>query len=1051
MSCCSINRSKSACWIVLLLTVMCPVRLPGQGRTSTIGGEIRDPRGDPIPGAHIAIRNRLTGIVRLLDADSQGRYRAAFLDPGEYRVEVSADGFVPDAAPDVTLFVDHEAELTHRLTVAGPAESVEVTASAADRDASASALSTVIEGKQIREIPLNGRDYVELATLSANTAVAVAQARNDNTGEGIQISVAGSRPVQNNFRLDGISISSYTGSTPGSALGLNLGVDAIEEFSVVASAASAEYGRSAGGIINAISRSGTNEYHGSVSHFLRNDRLDARNFFDSGAPPPFRRNQFGASAGGPIQRNRMFFFVNYEGIRQVQGNTTIDTTLSDAARSGHLSGGDVPVSSTVAPLLALYPRPNSALLGDTGLYIFSNNTAANEDFATIRFDEEAKARDRVFLRYSLDQAVMKNETDFGVDRSRNATDQLSAVAAETHIFSQSLVNSFRSALVRFYGVTNQTQAQSALASDPNYAFLPHAAGLGSIVVPGLTTFPGGTGGPDSDRDAFTSIQIYDDLAWAVGRHWFRGGGSIERTRFNIDSSSNRNGQYNFASVAAFLQNNPLSFQAQLPGSDTIRGFRQWIPAWYLQDRWTISSRVTVDLGVRHEWATVPAEVNGKISNLDQVTSPAMRIGGPLFDNPSFRNLAPRAGIAWDVRGSGRTVVRAGYGISYDLLLSQFLLLAELRNPPFFLAGTVRHLPSGDFPLGGYNSLITGGTAQYRAERIPRDLRQPYVQQWNFNIEQRTGQNAALTLAYSGSHGLHLSDIIEDANLATPEVLADGQLFFPAGAPKANPHFSMIRDREFDGQSFYHALVAEWRRLWRHGVEFQSSYRFSKSIDDNSDTFAATEADNGIGSPIDGNHKINRGLSNFDVRHQVIVNGIWEIPGPRAAMLRPVLSHWHVSSLASWSTGVPFSVTLGYDAARTGTSRADYRGGQRPDLVPGFSNDPVTGNPNGWFDVSAFSRPAPGFLGNLGRNTLTGPSRTTIDLALVRSFAVPGMNEKAHLDVRLEGFNVPNYANFNIPDQQRTQIFTAASVIEDAGRITSAAPARELQLSLRLIF
>ena len=370
------RRGRAPFWRLGLCLLSLLIGLPRgwtQGRTSTISGVVRDESGALIRGCPVTITNVDTRATRELFTGKEGGYRAPFLELGEYSVSAECEDFAASLHTDIHLELDREAVVYHTVTVGPLSETLTVTGTAQLVDASASAISSVVDDRKIRDLPLNGRDYIQLATLQAGTHVAREQRRDGNMGQGIQMSIAGSRPVQNNFRLDGVSLTEYSGSTPGSVNGLNLGVDAIEEFSILSSTYGAQYGRAAGGVINAVTRSGTNDYHGTLFYFHRNDNLDARNFFDPEEKPEFRRHQHGGSLGGPIVRSKTFFFVNYEGLREERGNTTIDTTLSNDARQGILTDRTVNVDPTMAEVVALYPQPNGEILGDTGLFVFPNN------------------------------------------------------------------------------------------------------------------------------------------------------------------------------------------------------------------------------------------------------------------------------------------------------------------------------------------------------------------------------------------------------------------------------------------------------------------------------------------------------------------------------------------------------------------------------------------------------------------------------------------------------------------------------------------------------
>jgi len=1022
-----------------------------QGRTSAIAGTVIDESGGIVSGALIKALHVSTSETRTTSSNEYGVYRIPLLELGAYQVTAEKDGFKASKHEGVILELDREAVVDHVLHVGDLAESVVVSGQARIIEATPSALTSLVDSNTIEELPLNGRDYIQLATLQAGATIARAQVRNVNQGYGLQISISGSRPVQNNFLLDGVSLTTYNGSTPGSISGLNLGVDAIQEFSVHSSTYSAQYGRAAGGIVNAVTKSGGNKSHGSAFYFHRNDNLDARNFFDIGEPPEFRRHQFGGSVGGPILRNKSFFFVNYEGLREARGNTTINTTLTAEARKGNLSTGPVQVDPVMAKVAALYPVPNGEILGDTGLFIFSNDEISDENFVTTRIDQNLSHTDKLFFRYSFDGGARRKETDLAIGVRSNSTRNQSAALEETHVLSANLLNTARLGFLRTFTVEGQTTTQVPATDNPELAFVPGSGVIGSVDVSGLTAFPGGSGAQNVDKHAFNSYQVSDDLTWMRGRHSLKFGGRFEHIRFNTDSQSRQYGNYRFRSIGQFLTNKPDRFLAQLPGSDTIRGHRQWIGALYIQDTWRVSQQLTLDFGLRWEWASVPTEVNGKVANLDNLTDTKMRVGDPLFDNPSLKNFAPRVGLAWDAFGNGRTIVRSGYGVFPDLLLSQFLLTLGVRNPPFFLRGDIRQLNTGDFPSAGYARFLADPNPELRVQRIPRDLNQPYVQQWNLNVEQTLDRNTMLRIGYVGSHGLNLSSITVDANLVEPVTLPDGRLFFPKDGKRINPVFGMIRNRTFEAHSFYHGLQTWFRRRMSGGLQTQVSYSFSKSIDDSSNFCNENEATNPGLLPLNGNPKFNRGLSGHDVRHYVAASGTWELPLREGPGWYRILGGWRLAGIVTYASGLPMSAWVGYDAARTQTSESGPAMGQRPDLAPGASNNPVTGDPRGWVDPGAFRRPEPGFLGNLGRNTIIGPDLANVDFSVVKSIRVSKLGEGASLDFRFEFFNLFNRTNFDLPDPERMTVFDENSSREDFARITSAGRSREIQFGLKLRF
>ncbi len=1017
--------------------------------TSAISGVISDRSGGRVAGVEVQASKVDTGAQRSVIADQTGYYRLSGLQPGEYRLEFRHAGFAPRSYQPVILAMDRESTVNATLEVAGGVETIEVREGVRALDPFASSVSNVVTTGQIEELPLNGRDYLRLATIQPGVDLARERYRNSNGGYGLPFSIAGSRPVQNSFRLDGVGINNYTGSTPGSINGVNLGVELIREFSVLDSTYSAEYGRAAGGVINAVTKSGGNQFSGSLYYFHRNDNLDARNFFDLEKPPEFRRHQLGVSLGGPLKKNRAQFYGNYEQVREVRGRTTIGTTLSDLARQGQLQSGSVNVDPTIARFLKLYPSPNGEVFGDTGLFIYPNNLESREQFGLARADFEPSAADDLMVRYSVSHAEQESSTAFAVGRTADVTRNQSAVLEENHVFSSRLLNSARFGFSRTRGTIGDTVATDKAADDPSLAFLPGGKAVGVVIVSGLTDFPGGTGGEDADKHAYSSFQLYDDLTFASGRHALKAGVSLERIRYNEDSQVRASGEYTFQNVAALLSNQPQRFRSQLPGSDTVRGWRQWMIAGYVQDGWRVADRLSFDFGARYEAVSVPSEVHGKVSNLDLFVSQVPRLGNPMVRNPSLRNFGPRVGFSFDLSGTGRTVVRGGYGIYFDPFSVQFLLLAGVRSFPFYQEGQIAGLASGDFPTAAYLKISgTPGTA--RTVRIAPDLSQPYVQHWNLHVEQELWRNAKLRLAYLGSHGVHLSRWLSDVNLAIPEVLADGRLYFPPNGTHRNLAFGGIQDIEFDGQSFYYGVVTYWDQRLRNDLSFQMGYTFAKSLDDASYTFAPTESANAISVPYVGSPKANRGPSDQDLRHSFVANLLWNIPLRPRGMAGKLLGGWRLGTITTITSGVPFSATLGYDAARTLTSRSTSSG-QRPDLAPGASNNPITGDPNLWFDPFAFVRPQPGFLGNLGRNTLRGPGLASTDVVLSKAFSVAAMGDNGRLEFRFEGFNVLNHTNFNIPDRSRSVVFTSSGRVEDAGRITSAGDSRELQVGIRLSF
>ncbi len=1052
---------KSSYLLVLLSVVLCLKVGLAQVTTATISGTIRDETGAILPGVTVKVKNVETGITRTTITDDQGRYHAPNLALGDYEVQAELTGFQTGLRSGIKLTVGREAVVDFTLKVGEITEKVVVVGEAPLVNTTSSMLSELVDDKKIRDLPLNGRDYVQLATLQPGVYINKSQSRPTTSsgaqrGRGLQISISGGRPSQNNFRLDGVNVSDHANNTPGGAAGVNLGVDAIREFSVLTNTYSAEFGRSAGGVINAVTRSGTNEFHGSAWVFHRNDNLDARNFFDRGDPPEFKRNQFGFTAGGPIIKDKTFVFGSYEGLREILGISKTSTTLTQKAKAGNLdarNGGPVTVDPAVRPYLRFYPDPNGEIFpgGDTGRFTIATSQNTREDFFTIRMDHKVSDSDSLFGTYTFSDSTQSEPEQFRLLLVEAPARRQYVSFEETHIFSPRLVNSFRFGFNRSLVSNGITTAIDPAVADISLGFLPRRA-MGGINVTGLSGLPGGPGAADFDLIAFNSFQWYDNVNYTIGRHSIKIGFSAERSLSNVNSTNAENGEFTFSSIRDFLTNRPDTFDSQLPGSDTVRGLRQSVFGGYIQDDIQIRRNFTLNLGLRYELATVPTEADNKVSVLKNLMDSQVIVGEKFWDNPTLRNFAPRLGFAWDPFGDGKTAIRGGFGIFYDLPLLHFLTLVSVRMPPFFRRTSVSPGPGG-FPKGAFAD-IARGRVSLDVDTPEFDMSPAYRMQWNLNIQREILPNTVATVAYVAGRGIHLSRLGEDENLAIPEVRSDGSLFFPAGQRKRNPNFSRIRIWNFDGNSFYHSLQLGMNRRFTRGFQAQGSYTFSKSVDDSSVTFSNAEFTNTQANPFPFIRKLNRGLSDFDIRHAFVFNFTWDLPVPQlSGAARALLNGWQVGSIISASSGIPFSVGLAGDPARTLTRRRGLRSGQRPNLNPGFSNNPRVGDPNRWFDPAAFSFPEPGTLGNLGRNTLIGPGLATLDLVLVKNSYIRSISESFNVQFRFEAFNLFNRANFNNPGGGQLQIFDARGrLISDPGRISSTlTSSRQIQFGLKFIF
>ena len=696
-------KTKLGSSLVVLIVFFVPFMLLGQSG-GTILGTVTDSSGGVVPNASVVIKNVATGAVRSVKSDAQGYYSAPNLNPAEYEVRITVAGFETTVLKGITLTVGGEATANAQMKVGNIDVKLEVTGAATAVELTNSVLSHVVDANTIRELPLNGRDWTQLAVLQPGVSIVKSQNTGDTLrvqrGLGVQLTISGGRPSENNYRLNSITINDYANTAPGSSLGVNLGVDAIQEFSVLTSTYAAEYGRTSGGVVNAITRSGTNAFHGSAYEFLRNSALDARNFFDRTASPlPFKRNQFGGSVGGPVVKNKTFFFFDYEGYRERLALTINSLVPSDAARQGTIvtagKATQVSIDPKAAPFLALYPRANAGGTADPNVsrFAIAGNRSSDENFYTFRADQRFSDKDSLNGVFLHDRGVVSGPDEFNNKPNVIPSRRFIATMEESHVFSPSLLNSFRLGVSRTEATFGYYDtAYNPLLVNRALGFLP-GENIGVLTIGGLTTFTGGLGRQAGSLFFYTSYQLYNDTFWTHGKHSVKFGVGIENIRNNSDSADSANGTFTFSSFADFLGNKPATLAALIPGSDTIRGIRQTVFAGYVQDDWRIRKNFTLNIGVRYEMVTQAKEDYNRLASLKNLTDSTPTVG-PLFNhNPSTRNFAPRVGFSWDPFGTGKTSIRAGAGI-FDVLLLPYVLVNEAaRTAPFYLGGTASN-PQG---------------------------------------------------------------------------------------------------------------------------------------------------------------------------------------------------------------------------------------------------------------------------------------------------------------------------------------------------------------------
>src|SRR3984893_13167721 len=620
----------------LLLSLLCSHPVHGQVVGGTISGTISDRSGAVVANATVSLQNLATGVTTAVTTNAQGLYSLPNLLPGDYQETVSATGFEKAIRNGIVLTVGAQMVSNVEMKVGAINESIQVSDQPPDLQLESSAISSSTDSKTLVELPLNARSWTDLATLQPGVSTIRAMASVSSTdrlgrGYGVELSVSGGRPQQNNYLLDGISINDYTNQAPGSIRGGNLGVDAVSEFLVLTSNQGAEYGRTSGGVISAITRSGTNGFHGSAYEFLRNSALDARNYFDPAAIAPFRRNQFGVAAGGPIKKDKTFIFADYEGLRQSLGLSTVDNVPSVPARSGQLTTGNVTVDPFVKPYLAFYPLPNGLVSGDTGIFSFSGSAVTTENYFTTRMDHRFSNQDNLAGSYMYDSSPSSQNDEFNNKLIFTKTRRQLVSLEENHLFSSSLMNSVRLGYHREYAAApSGSKAINPLAADTSLGYVPGDT-VGFIGVPGLTFFTGGLSTQTPAEYNWNSWQVYDNVFLTKGKHSLKLGGNVERIIDNQSTPSQPGGDFEFSSLADFLTNNRpptpntppdlLTLIADAPGIVSRRRMRETVFGAYLQDDMHVRSNLTLNLGLRYEMATVPSETQGKLASLQHLTDP----------------------------------------------------------------------------------------------------------------------------------------------------------------------------------------------------------------------------------------------------------------------------------------------------------------------------------------------------------------------------------------------------------------------------------------------
>jgi len=1051
--------------------------------TAAISGHVEDISGAAVNDATVTVKNLETGATRVVNTDEAGNFRVLSLPLGPQEVKAEKIGFKAAVRTGVNLEVGQQAVVGLQLEIGEIAETVTVSGEAPVVNTTPNSVSGVVGERAVKELPLNGRSYDNLITLNPGAINYTSmKSANTTTSDGNSFTVAGRRPQDNLFLLNGIE---YTGSsqlavTPGGVSGYMLGIDAVREFNLLTDTYSAEYGKRAGGQVVVVTQSGTNAVHGTVFEFLRNSALDEPGIFDHGTVPPFRRNQFGAALGGPIKKDRLFLFGNYEGYRQSLSAANVSVVPDEQARQGLLPNASgvytkVPnLNLAMLPFASLWPQPNGpellvkGLPSGTQLAYYNPRNTIHEDFGTLRTDYNLSDRDRLSGAYTIDTGHSVIPLADPLFASGLTLSAQVASLEETHVVSPEILNTFRAGFSRA-GFNYDSATFGTFP--PSLSFVkggePGGISIGGASVATAITGAGGNinAGVWNRRNLFTYT---DGVQIVKGIHQISAGVWLQWVQDNNDTASRRLGTASFATFATFLQGKLINFQV-VPNHNEL-GWRSLFGAWYIQDTIKLRRNLTFQAGLRDEFTTGWNERSGRASNYitdaSGVLLTAPRVGGSAFtQNNATRLLGPRVGVAWDPFGNGKTAVRAGFGTYYSLIDALSFLLSGLPpyNGALSFTGSLPSLlpitPNVPAPPSCGPGVPTPCTT-YAPEGVQANAKTPTVEEWNFTVEQQLSRNMALSVAYVGSHGYHgLLNI--DPNTIPAQICASssclggtvpqGAQYIPVpGGARPNPYLSAGFFWFTEGNSSYNALQVDLERRLTQGLQFRANYTWSKNLDMNSGLTGA-QAQNQAQMILNRNDlPRDWGPSALNITSSSSMSTTYELPfgkgkhwmGNAAGLEGKLISGWQLNGIATLMTGFPFTPQIGSNRSGDG----NIRNPDRPSLNPSFTGPVVLGTQTHWFDPTAFILPAAGTFGNLGRGVYTGPGLAEVDMSLFKDTA---LLERMNLQFRLEMFNLLNRTNLGTPN---ATVFSGTSISPSAGLITTLATTpRQIQFGLKLIF
>jgi len=984
---------KRQVWSLFFAAAMLAAVAFAQVDRSRLNGQVLDESGASIPGAKVSIVNPETGFSRETETTSDGLFVFPAVPVGTYDVSVTKDGFTLAKATGVVLAVGQQRNLDFRLQVGTVATAVEIQANATPLEQTSADLGSVVGFRQIKDIPINGRNWSFLMALAPGAI---------NTGDGTQNSIRffGRYRDENYWTFDGVDATGIKDPRQEGGLRLVISLDSISEFKVNSSSYTAETGTSAGAQINLVSRSGTNDFHGGVFWFVRNDRFDARRPFDPSDNPDFRLNQFGGNLGGPIVRDRTFFFVNYEGLQQRLGQAAVNGLVPSALLRQRVAA----TSPALASVVNAYPvgqSPTSDPLVDRFTGVFRNRW--EENAGTVRIDHRLNANHLLFFRFNTTDGNFNDRRSGLLEYRESFVRPTNATAQWQAVLSPRIVNDFKFGFNR-----------SALTR-PQTGVLPEA-----FTVPGLTTTQAST----AIYEKPNSWTYADNVSWQLGRHTVKFGGEARRIQLNAGDDGSVSVRY--ASLDAFVNNRVDQFA--VAGVLPMFGGRRTLWQGYVQDEWRAMKNLTLSLGARYEYYTVMTEVNGRGRVFDDIRCAGWCPQGSPWFFPDKNNLAPRFGFAWGL--TQKTVLRGGYGIYYGPGQQDDVTAAVDSEPERFQL-TAAQRPGLSYPIRPF--FAEARSAGFQPRALQRDRRDFYSQQWSLSIQRELPKSFVFQTAYVGNRG---SKLFGRDRVNT---------FIPGTSVRPLPAFADVDRKVNYNNNTFHGWQNSLQRNFTRGWLFQLQYMYSKAIDDNAGSGDGAEI------MIASCRRCERAVSNFDIRHTATINSIYELPfgpgralGPKSGFAGRLLEGWDLSGVFTAKTGQPFSPVL--DRATADVPDGNARN-QRPNLT-GAPLYPDVKTPDLWVNRAAFAAPARGTWGNAPRNILRAPGLWQADVALNKRTK---LGEQFSLDFRAEAFNVFNRAQFGTPvnNWSRSDFGQIRSTANDGA--TGFGTSRMLQFMLRLNF